>query len=268
MTASVEDSSQWREETIRVYGTDVIVIRGGAGRPLLVLHEELGHPGWLNWHAALARDRTLLIPLHPGWGRTPRADWITNVRDLAGFYSMFVREQGLAPVDVIGFSLGGWVAAEMAACNPAQFRKMVLVAPAGVRPPDGEIMDVFVMMAPQQLVSTVLDPNNTPEFGNLYGGGQSPEQFEAFEEARAETARLAWMPYMHNPSLPHLLRGIANLPTLLVWGRQDAVVPLSAGEAYERSIAGAKLVAFDRCGHRPEIEKPAEFLKEVQGFLE
>ena len=59
------------------------------------------------------------------------ADWIMNIRDLAGFYQRFVREQKLAPVDVIGFSLGGWIAAEMAAANPAQFSKMILVAPVG-----------------------------------------------------------------------------------------------------------------------------------------
>ena len=64
------------------------------------------------------------------------ADWISSIRDLAGFYSaLYVREQKLAPIDVIGFSLGGWIAAEMAAANPAQFSKMILVAPVGVRPP-------------------------------------------------------------------------------------------------------------------------------------
>ena len=77
----------------------------------------------------------LIIPLHPGFGATPRADWIWNIRDLAGFYARFIREQKLDPVDVIGFSLGGWVAAEMAANNQDQFRRMVLVAPSeSVRP--------------------------------------------------------------------------------------------------------------------------------------
>jgi|SRR5579885_49297 len=261
-----ETTQQWHQDTVKVDGTDLAVIKGGSGRPLLVLHEEMGHPGWLKWHTELARDHSLLIPLHPGFGVTPRADWIWNVRDLAGFYARFVREQKLTPVDVIGFSLGGWVAAEMAANNQEQFRRMVLVGAAGIRPPRGEILDIFQLMAPAELAASVLDPDNTPEFDQLYGG-IGPAAFELWEDARAETARLAWVPYMHNPSLPHLLGVIDKLPTLIVWGREDGVVPLSAGEAYNQAIAGSRLVVLDKCGHRPEIEQQAAFVREVKGFL-
>jgi pimeloyl-ACP methyl ester carboxylesterase len=261
-----DSTQQWHQDTVNVDGTDLAVIKGGSGRPLLVLHEEMGHPGWLKWHTELARDHSLLIPLHPGFGVTPRADWIWNVRDLAGFYARFVREQKLAPVDVIGFSLGGWVAAEMAANNPEQFRRMVLVGAAGIRPPQGEILDIFQLMAPAELAASVLDPDNTPEFDQLYGG-IGPAAFELWEDARAETARLAWVPYMHNPSLPHLLGVIDKLPTLIVWGREDGVVPLSAGEAYKKAIAGSRLMVLDKCGHRPEIEQQAAFVREVKGFL-
>ena len=103
-----------------------------------------------------------------------------------------------------------------------------------------------------------------PDFTKLFGGEQTPEQYEAWEEARAETARLAWEPYMFNPSLPHLLEGIDGLPTLLVWGKQDPMVPLSAAEVYQRSIKGSKVVTIDNCGHYPGVEQPAEFLKQVQ----
>jgi pimeloyl-ACP methyl ester carboxylesterase len=261
-----EQVQDWKQETVPVDGTGLVVIRGGKGRPLLVLHEELGHPGWLKWHRELARDRELIIPLHPGFGVTPRAEWMWNIRDLAVFYARFLREWKLAAVDVIGVSLGGWIAAEMAANNPDQFSRMVLVAPLGIRPPVGELMDIFHMFAPAQLAAAVLDPDNTPEFDQLYGGIR-PEAFELWEDARAETARLAWSPFLHNPSLPHLLGVIDSLPTLLIWGRQDAVSPLGAGEAYVRAIAGAKLVVFDKCGHRPEIEHTPEFLREVRSFL-
>ncbi len=261
-----QGAQAWREEKTDVLDTDLIVVKGGTGRPLVVLHDELGHPGWLNWHRALAKKHTLLIPLHPGFGRTERAEWIMNIRDMAGFYAVYLKEQGLAPADLIGFSLGGWIAAEMAANNPQQFRKLVLVAPVGIRPPDGNIMDVFQMMAPQQLLASVLNPAATPEFSQLFGGGPA-EAFELWEDARAQTARLAWQPYMFNPGLPKLLRVAAGLPTLIIWGKQDAVSPVSAGDAYREAIAGARLVTFDQCGHRPEIEKPADFIREVDAFL-
>jgi len=263
-----EHGREWRQETVRLGGTDLVIEKGGRARPLLILHEELGYPGWMKWNSALAQDHTLLIPMHPGFGATAALDWIRSVRDLAGFYSIFVREQKLAPVDVIGFSFGGWIAAEMAAANPDQFRRLILVAPAGIKPSHGEIADIFQMMAPDQLQSSVLDPENTPEFIDLYGG-MGPEAFQLMEEARAQTARLAWQPFMHNPSLGNLLGIVTTaLPTLIIWGAQDSIVPLSAAEDYKRAIRSAKVVVFDKCGHRPEVEKSTDFVREAQSFLE
>ncbi len=254
------------ESTIHVGGTGVALLRGGSGRPLLVLHEELGHPGWLAWHKDLAQDHSLLLPVHPGFGQLPRADWVSNVRDLAAFYSRMLREMALGPVDVIGFSLGGWIAAEMAAADAGQFRRMALVAPTGIRPPEGEILDLFIVTARAYLNASVHDAAATPEFAALYGE-ETPEQFEAWEDARAESARLAWKPYMHNPSLPHLLEGVQGLPTLIVWGRDDRIVPVSAGQAYNRAIAGSELAVFNNCGHRPEIEHTAQFVNRARDFL-
>jgi len=210
----------------------------------------------------------LVTPLFPGFGRTPRAEWIMSVRDLASFIARAVREQRLAPIDVIGFSFGGWLAAEMAASDPALFSKMVLVAPAGIRPPEGEIKDLFKVPALAYLRESVLDPERTAEFLTLYGGGTSPEQYEAFEDARAETARLAWQPYMFNPSLPHLLEGTVNAPTLIVWGRDDQVVPASTATLYQRSMKNSRVIMFDACGHRPEVEASVRFVREVQNFLQ
>jgi alkanesulfonate monooxygenase SsuD/methylene tetrahydromethanopterin reductase-like flavin-dependent oxidoreductase (luciferase family) len=91
---------------------------------------------------------------------------------------------------------------------------------------DGEIMDIFAVTVRNHLLATVADAANTPEFTKIYGGHMTPEQFEAFEDARSETARLGWEPFMHNPSLPYLLRGV-KIPTLLMWGARDGIVPRS-----------------------------------------
>jgi pimeloyl-ACP methyl ester carboxylesterase len=261
------NSQEWTEVTAHSGGADLALIKGGSGRPLLILHEELGHPGWLRWHSALAQNHTLHIPIHPGFGSLPRVEWVSNIRDLAGFYSRALRDIGLAPVDVIGVSLGGWIAAEMAATYADQFRRMVLVAPTGIRPPDGEIMDMFMVTARTYLNASVHDSENTPEFSTLYGGESTPEQFEAWEDARSESSRLTWKPYMHNPSLGPLLEGVSGLPTLVIWGKEDKIVPLSAGRIYNKSIAGSELAVLEKCGHRPEIEKSQEFIDLVQNFL-
>jgi pimeloyl-ACP methyl ester carboxylesterase len=260
-------AQEWREETVRVAGADLTLIQGGSGTPLVVLHEELGHPGWLRWHSELARTHSIIIPLHPGFGKTPRVEWVSNVRDLAGFYARVLRERGLAPANVIGFSLGGWIAAEMAACDAKQFRRLILVAPTGIRPPQGDIMDMFTVTARAYLDASVQDATRSPEFAKLYGGEQTPEQFEAWEDARAETARVAWQPYMFNPSLGPLLEGVTGLPTMIIWGKQDQVVPVSAAHVFNEAIKGSDLVLLDNCGHRPEVEQTATFVERVQRFL-
>lgn len=251
---------------MKVAGGELVFVRGGSGKPLLVFHDELGYPGWMTWNEKLALDRTLLIPLQPGFGKTPRIDWILNYRDLAGFYSQVVREMKLDPIDVIGFSAGGFIAAEMAAADPDIFSHMVLVAPMGIKPAAGEIFDFFAVTVRRHLMATVADPASTPEYAKIYGGQMTPDRFEAFEDARSETARIGWEPFMHNPSLPHLLRG-ARTPTLLVWGSHDKVVPRGCIDAYRDSIAGAQVAEIDGAGHRPEIESATEFDRVVRKFL-
>ncbi len=255
----------FKEVKFKVGDHELQVVTGGTGKPLLVLHGELGFPGWLKWNTALAAKRTLCIPMHPGFGKSPAADWIMTIRDQAAFYSRFIREQKLTPCDVIGFSLGGWIAAEMALANPTQFSKLVLVGATGVRPPSGVIADLFTVTAGAYLNSSVADKQGD-EFKKLFGGEQTPEQFEAWEDARAQTSRLAWQPYMFGHSMPELLANIADLPTLIMWGKKDAIVPLSAGELYNKKIPGSKLVTFD-CGHMPEVEKPDDFIRELTNFL-
>jgi pimeloyl-ACP methyl ester carboxylesterase len=257
-----------RETSYQVGADQLIVLTAGSGKPVLVLHEELGFPGWMKWDEELSERRTLIVPLFPGFGRTPRAEWIMSVRDLAGFIARFIREQRLAPIDVIGFSFGGWLAAEMAANDAAIFSKLVLVGPAGIRPPEGEIEDMFKVPALAYLRDSIRDPERTAEFSALYDGGTSPEQYEAFEDARAETARLAWQPYMFNPSLPHLLEGTANAPTLIAWGRDDQIVPMSVAAVYQRAMKNSRVVTFEACGHRPEVEAREQFVKEVRNFLQ
>src|SRR5512146_978079 len=254
------------ETTVRAAGAKIAVIRGGSGKSLLILHDELGYPGWLSWNERFVEQRSLVIPLQPGFGRTERIDWIRSYRDLGGFYSQVIRELGAAPIDVIGFSAGGFIAAEMAAADPRIFSRMVLVAPMGIKQVDGEIMDIFAVTIRNHLLAAVADPANTPEFMKIYGGHMTPEQFEAFEDARSETARLGWEPFMHNPSLPYLLRGV-KIPTLLVWGTRDGIVPRGCIDGYRAAIEGAQGAMSEGAGHRPDMENPAEFDRIVRKFL-
>jgi pimeloyl-ACP methyl ester carboxylesterase len=232
-----------------------------------MLHDELGQPGWLRFHASLARQYTLYIPSHPGFGKSEGLEWIMNMRDMAGWYLEALDDLDVGRVNIVGFSLGGWLAAEMATMCPEQFKKLVLVGATGIKPPTGQIYDMFLEVAKDFITASYLDPAKTPEFPQVCPETPTPEQIEAWEMAREEACRLGWRPYMHYPSLPHLLRRLRKLPTLIVWGRQDAIVPLSVAEVYHASIPGSRLVILDNCGHHPEIEQPDEFVQQVQAFL-
>jgi pimeloyl-ACP methyl ester carboxylesterase len=260
-------SQTWTEETVNVGGAQIQLIKGGRGEPLLILHDEIGHHSWLSSHEALAQDYTLYIPSHPGYGKSPRQDWIMNMRDMSGWYLGAMDDLGLGEVNVMGLGIGGWLAAEMATMCSDRFKKMIIVDAPGIRPPSGEIYDMFLVVAREYITNSVLDPANTPEFQTICPDEATPEQAEAWEIAREESCRLSWRPYMHYPALPHLLRMVRNLPTRIIWGREDTIVPLSVGEVYRDSIRGSRLSIIDNCGHRPEVEKPDEFVRLVQGFL-
>ncbi len=256
---------QFVERVVQVNGVELTLLEAGEGPPLFVLHEELGHPGALRWHAELAKRRRLVIPIHPGF-RGPRVKWMRSVRDLAVLYGFLLRQEGLAGCDAVGFSFGGWVAAEMAVGDPRLFRTLTLVAPFGVKPREGFIMDMFPITSLDYLRASVRDPEGTPEFGKLYGE-PSPKQIEDWEDARTECARLGWQPYMHNPSLPDLLGGLDGLPTLVVWGDKDQILPGDAARIYHERIPGARLTIAHGAGHRPETEATDLFVSELTIFL-
>ena len=260
-------SQTWTEEIIEAAGGKVQLVKGGSGDPLLIIHDELGHPGWLRYHEALAEEYTLQIPSYAGFGESERQDWIMNMRDMAGWYLEALDDMGLSNVNLMGFSLGGWLAAEMAAMCPHTFKKLVLVGAAGIKPPVGEIYDMFLVVAKDFIRTGYLDPDKTPEFATVCPDEPTPEQVEAWEVAREEACRLSWRPYMHYPGLPNPLGRLKSLPTLLVWGKDDAIVPVSAGEVYRDSIKGSRLVVVDNCGHHPEVEQPDEFVRLVKEFL-
>ncbi len=254
-------------ERVQAAGAEIQMLKGGAGDPVLVLHDEMGQPGWLQFHESLAQNYTVYAPSLPGFGVTDRLDWIMNVRDTGTWALWAMEDLGLSNVNVVGFSLGGWLAAEMATQDPGKFKKMALVAPAGILPPTGEILDMFLIVSKEFITAGFHNPSAAAEFPAICPDEPSAEQVESWETAREEACRITWRPYMHDRSLPHRLGRLKDLPTLLVWGRNDAIIPPSAGEAYNSSIVGSQLVTLENCGHRSDVEKSAELVAHLNQFF-
>ena len=255
------------EECVEAADVQVQLRQGGTGEPLLVLHSELGVPGWLRAYDLLARHFTVYVPSLPGFGQSTRPEWMLSVRDLAAWVTWFARDLRLPqPLPVIGFSMGGWVAAEIATMNAAIFKKMVLVAPAGLKPETSEIWDYFAHSGREAFEQSFYDPEQSAEYAQYYGKAWTPEEEAQVESNREMAARLLWKPYMRSHTLRPLLRGITT-PTLLVWGREDTIIPLHVSQLYQRAIPGATATVLDRCGHMPELEKPEAFVQVVLDFL-
>lgn len=259
-------TSNWRDETVAVAGIDVHFYRGGEGPPLVLLHGGDGNPGWLLHHQALAEQFSVYAPSHPGFGHTPGLAWITSIADMALFYLWFLEAVGLERAHLVGYDIGGWLAVDMAVACPHVVDRLVLVDAMGLKPQRGEILDIFLIPLAEVRARSFCNPRQVPEWQQLYGQQPTPAEADRAEEALETLVRLCWKPYMHDPRLPFLLPRLKQ-PTLIVWGRADAIVPLECGELYQQSIAGARLAVLDGCGHYPHLEQPQAFADAVRPFL-
>lgn len=255
-----------RESIVDIGGTAIRLLTGGSGAPLLLLHGTEGRLGWLHYAEQLAEHFTVYLPAHPGFDGSERPAWLKSMADLVCFYTWFLETQGLEGVRALGFSLGGWLAAEMVATTRHAFSKLMLVDAAGIKPQRGEITDIFIL-SPAQITALMFhDPGQVPEYERLYGQKPTPEQQEMAVKNREMAARLTWKPYMHDPRLPHLLAR-ATIPTRIVWGREDHLLPVECGELYQKAIPGAELIVLEQCGHTPHLEKPDEFVRLARQFF-
>ena len=257
----------WESETVHVAGIAMHVARAGSGEPVVVLHHDIGSPERLPFYDALAQRFTVLLPSHPGYDRSARPDWMRSVRDVAVVYQWLLAQRDLTRepgrVSLVGLGFGGWIAAEMATMAPLAFRRLVLVGAMGIKPERGEIAD-------QALVSYIdyvrLGFADQRAFDAIYGAEPPTSTLEQWDLNREMTFRIAWKPYMYSPTLPHLLGGIAT-PALVVWGRQDRIVPVECGERYAKSLAQARLELVDGAGHFVEMDKPEALASLVTRFV-
>lgn len=253
----------WQESHVAVAGLQLRLRRAGRGQPLLVLHRDIGTPDQLPIYAALAERYDLLLPEHPGYGASERAAWMRHPRDLVAVYQGMLAALEVPRASLLGLGFGGWIAAEMASLAPRDFSKLVLVGPMGFKPPQGDILD-------QALVSHIdyarAGFHAQRAFEAVYGAEPSTDQLVEWDLCREMNFRLAWKPYMHSQTLPHLL-GAIRAPALVVWGAEDRVVPISAADRVMAGLSGARLAVVPDCGACVEMEQPAEFARLVTDFI-
>lgn len=246
-------------------GVDVEVARKGAGAPFLLLHggggSVIDHP----FTDELAKKFEVIAPTHPGFDGTKAPDHFDGMDDLKYLYLDLLDALDLHGAVLMGISMGGWLAAELASTSCARFSKLILVDAVGVKiggPTDRDIADVFGM--PPDEVNRIMwhDPSNARDLSAL-----PDEAVQAVAANRIALGLYTWEPYMHNPKLRHRLHRV-SVPTLLIWGASDQLVTPEYGKGYAELIPGAKFVAIPEAGHAPYTEQTEAFLSRVLAFTD
>lgn len=253
----------WTDSTMEAAGTKLHVARAGRGRPVVVLHHETGTLDRLPFYDALTAHYDVVVPHHPGYSRSTRPDWMRSTRDIAVIYRGLLSELGLGDATLVGLGFGGWIAAEMATMAPADLSRLVLVGAMGIKPPQGDILDLAVTGYIDYARAGFHDQK---AFDRVYGAEPTVDQLEMWDICREMSFRIAWKPYMYSQTLPHLL-GAVRAPALVVWGDDDRVVPRSAAKRYVEALPQAKLHVVNSCGHCVDMEQPETLAKLVTDFI-
>lgn len=239
---------------VEVDGCKTHLRRGGRGEPLLFLHGANGAPVVLPFMEKLAQRFDVLIPEHPGYGKSDEPEWLENIHDIAYFYLDFLKQLNLKNVTVVGSSMGGWIAMEMAVRDTSRLKSLVLSSPAGITAPGVRAADIF-LMAPEEMVRNLFVDQKLAEARLA-----QPEDVDISLKNRHTTARLAWEPRLHDPYLPKWLHRI-DVPVKIVWGRQDRILPVAFADVYRKLLPKADISIIENCGHLPHAEKPDEFVE-------
>jgi pimeloyl-ACP methyl ester carboxylesterase len=253
------------EELIAVGGAEIEVMRRGNGKKLLLLPGEDMLEAESAFVAGLAQRFEVIIASPPGFGRSSRPDWLTRPADQAYLLLSLLKKLGLSRVPAIGCSLGGWIAAEMAAMDDGCFSRLVLIDPYGVKlggPTERDFVDMY-QLSPAKVAALKFRAPETikRDFAKL-----SDEELGRIARNQESFARFAWEPYLHNPKLKHLLYRVVA-PTLLLWGEQDGIAGADYARGFAKLISDARVATIADAAHYPHIEQPETVLRHVTEFL-
>lgn len=253
------------------------VRRAGSGQPIVYLHSAAGEGLDLPLLPELARHGSVIAPMFPGFGESEGIEQIDGMED-AVFHllDLFDRLGLTAPVPVVGLSLGGWMAAELATRYPDRVSKLVLINAAGLYIPGANIKDIFGRTPAEMAADLFADAKHpiaqlmTQMSKLITEGGGMDIPFEMIKpqlQSMTATARLGWNPYLHNPKLRGRLWRI-TAPTFVVHGAHDGLIPVDHAKAYAAEIPGARYVEMAAVAHMIPLEKPAELADIVAEFIE
>jgi len=255
------------EKTVLIYGQSIHYYEAGQGLNLIFLHGLGGEAAnWVLNIGPVSQKFHVYAVDQIGFGQSAKPFIDYRIETFTDFLQEFMKVLNIPKATLVGNSLGGWIAADFAAHYPERVEKLVLVNAAGLSPQgtaklpvdlnpaslDGmrRVMEIIFynkQLLTDQLVRQVFERHVQS------GDGYTIQRVLAgvFAGGQYEDENLASI----------------HAPTLVVWGREDALIPLAMGERFEKGIAGARLVVIEQCGHVPQLEKSIEFNTELLKFV-
>jgi pimeloyl-ACP methyl ester carboxylesterase len=269
-TAWAQDAAT---KQVEIYGQKIYYQEAGSGPDVILLHG-LGadRSAWSATVPALAAKYHVFVPDQVGFGQSDKPAMDYRVGTLVDFLDAFCKKVGIAKATLVGNSLGGWVSMDFALAHPDKVSRLVLVDSAGYSsrrtggpPLTREMLQALnpsTVAGEKQLMALVF-------YNKAFASDQFAEQ--------AFTAHLRKNDgYTIDRFIDSIVRaedvvdgrlGAIKAPTLVVWGREDALVPLSAGKALAEDIPGAQTVILDSCGHVPPVECAGPFNAALLKYL-
>lgn len=244
-------TAHFTEEHYQVNGTPVVVLTAGQGPELVFLHGAGTFPGFaptLPW----AKNHKVIIPYHANFGKSGSSQHVQTIDDYVLHYMDLFDQMQLNNFSLAGFSMGGWIAAEFAIRQPQRLKNLTLIAPAGLAIDEIELPNLLAL-APADVPAYL---SHNPAIAAGFFPAQSDPDFNAQlgREMQALAATLQNHP-KGNPRLKNWLYR-ATMPTLLVWGENDRLLPFALAERWLHYLPNARLQALANTGHLVLEESP------------
>lgn len=241
-------------------GLDVTLAEAGEGRVVLVLHGGGGPVTVAPIAAHLSQSMHTITPTHPGWNGTARPEWLTGIDDLAMIYLRLLKDRGYRDVTVIGSSIGGWLAAEMAVRDTAGLiGRLVVINGTGIMVPGVAVADFFSLTPRGIAEHAYHDPDK------FY---VDPASLPA-ERVAVQRANIATLKVVAGEPDPKLLRrlGLVDVPALVLWGESDRLVTAEYGRAFAAALPRGRFELIERAGHLPQLERPEATFAALDAFV-
>ena len=244
--------------------TDITVEEYGSGRPFMLMHGGAGPQSMIGFASRLAASEHahVYVPTHPGFGGTARPDWLNNISALAETYVKLIEQLDLRDVAVVGGSIGGWIAAEMALRHSTRISSFIMIDAVGIVVGGQPIVDIFPL---------TLDEVMQLSYHNPVPFRPDPTKLTDADKRGLAANRQALAVYGGQPSTgdPTLAKRLSAVttPTLVVWGDSDGIVSPDYGRAFAAAIPNAKFQLLPDAGHMPQIETPDQLLTTIRNFI-